>query len=180
MHFNFGLILLEIIDNEKRRFRVRLWHRLPCKPAVFTQFQGFWTTSFPLKTSAVSIDFFSTLQTIPPILSNNYLLESTVDKLRRHRIETKVINKPVPPTPYLMHLNVLSRTQYITEYLQSSNKKESANKYIDGLLGSIGEMTSNETSLLTMDDDKVFCTDDEREAVVFVLSDVLRYLATLV
>ena len=127
-----------------------------------------------------SINF---LKTIPPSLANNYLMESSITKVRRLRKEKKMWIKPTPPIPFVLHLNVIARTQYLSEYLQSSNSNEETTKFIDGLLGSTAEMSSIgaesqslTTSMATYAAElkKPICSDDEIETVGFVLSDVLR------
>ena len=110
-------------------------------------------------------------------------METSITKVRRLRKEKKMWIKPTPPIPFVLHLNVIARTQYLSDYLQSSNSSEDSAKFIDGLLGSTAEMATGSlmesqsltTSLATYGDlKKPICTDDEIETVTFVLSDVLR------
>jgi hypothetical protein len=107
-------------------------------------------------------------------------MESSITKVRRLRKEKKMWLKPTPPIPFVLHLNVIARTQYLSEYLQSSNSNEESTKFIDGLLGSTAEMSSmgaeSQSSMTTYVAElkKPICTDDEIETVGFVLSDVLR------
>ena len=102
--------------------------------------------------------------------------------MRRLRKEKKMWKKPVPPTPFVLHLNIIARTQYLSDFVQSINTNEESNKFIDGLLGSAAEMSGSllespsiTTSMATYPDlKKPICTDDEIETVSFIISDVLR------
>lgn len=109
--------------------------------------------------------------------------ESSISKVRRIRNEKKLWKKPAPPTPFLLHLNVIARTQYFNDYIQSTNTNDDPTKFIDGLLGGVAEMASNKSSeptslsasLATYQDIKrSVVTDDEIETLIFVFSDLLR------
>jgi hypothetical protein len=110
-----------------------------------------------------------------------------VDKTRRTRDEKRTWKKPLPPNPFLLHLNILARTQYFDEFLESSNTfKNSSQKFVDPLLGkpSNHALTDNDqaqlqyslTKLTEFKSSKLVCTDKESDMIDFVLSDLIRNL----
>ncbi len=118
------------------------------------------------------------LKTIPPILRNNNLEESNLEKVRRRREEKKQWIKPLPPSPFLLHLNIIARSQHADEFLELSKKvKNNSEKFIDPLLGYGAHKSFVEQSNPDKDSlhNKLRCTDQENEAVSFIFSDLLRY-----
>jgi hypothetical protein len=90
-------------------------------------------------------------------------------------------NKPIPPRPFVLHLNIIARTQYLSDYMQAANTSKESTKFIDGLLGSVAEMSHtpfNESPTVSMatynELKKSTGSDDEIDALTFILSDVLR------
>jgi hypothetical protein len=111
-------------------------------------------------------------------MKNNSLEESNVDKVRRQREEKKVWKKPLPPSPFLMHLNVIARTQYIEEYMESKNTiKNECAKFLDTSLGNApGENTAARSNEETSE--SILSTKDEKQALDFVMSDLIRNLVS--
>ena len=109
-------------------------------------------------------------------MKNNSLEESNVDRVRRLRDEKRVWKKPLPPTPFLLHLNIIARTQYIDEYLSSKNTiKTECEKFLDISLGNIVEPASE-----IVDEEKsqkILSTKEENETLEFIMSDLLRLLS---
>lgn len=123
------------------------------------------------KNSSLSIHRF---KTIPPIMKNMSIEESHVDKVRRERAEKKVWKKPLPPTPYLMHLNIIARTQYIEEFLSSKNTvKNECVKFFDASLGNLldgvpaGAEAAEEIKTIRT-------TKEEKESLDFIMSDLIK------
>ena len=114
-------------------------------------------------------------KTIPPIAKNNALDETHVDRVRRLREEKKLWNKPTPPSAFLLHLNILARTQFIDEFLSTQNSvKNECIKFVDPLLGNSSEKSeyNEEESSKT---NGISINDEERDALDFVLSDLFRF-----
>lgn len=101
--------------------------------------------------------------------------ETNLDRVRRLREEKKQWKKPLPPTPFLLHLNILARTQYIDEFLEINNKiKNNSEKFVDPLLGFGADSNLVEESP-NFDGDTILCNDEENSAIEFIFSDLLRY-----
>ena len=109
-------------------------------------------------------------------MRSNILEESNVDKVRRRREEKKQWIKPLPPSPFLLHLNVIARSQHADEFLEVSKKvKNNSEKFIDPLLGFAAQKTIAEPTH-TETDEKIVCSEQESEVVSFVFSNLLRNL----
>ena len=104
------------------------------------------------------------------------LEESNLERVRRRREEKKQWIKPLPPSPFLLHLNIIARSQHADEFLEISKKvKNNSEKFIDPLLGYGAHKSLVENNSVEMDDsEKLLCTEQESEAVAFVFSDLLR------
>lgn len=113
-------------------------------------------------------------KTIPPITKNNSIEESNVDKVRRARDEKRIWKKPLPPKPFLLHLNVIGRTLYIEEYLIAKNAvKNNCDKYFDASLSNLSDSLNesiNESEIV------IESHQEEKNTVDFVLSDIIRLL----
>ncbi len=95
-----------------------------------------------------------------------------MDRVRRIRDEKKIWKKPLPPTPFLIHLNVLARTQYADEYLLAKNAiKNESEKYVDVLLGQAKDKPNEK---LVETSPRVLCSSQENDLCSFVLSDLIR------
>jgi len=112
-------------------------------------------------------------------MKNNSIEESNVDKVRRQREEKKIWKKPLPPSPFLMHLNVIGRTQYIEEYMESKNTvKNECAKFFDA---SLGNALNEVTVVRTQEEpnpEPIRSTKDEKQALNFVMSDLIRNLVS--
>jgi hypothetical protein len=125
-------------------------------------------------------------KTIPPIVKNSLLSESNVDRIRRTRDEKRTWKKPLPPNPFLLHLNILARTQYFDEYLEMTNScKNNSLKFVDPLLGNPPSCENSSktnpkllNSLSNIDSSnlKLICTEKESDTMDFILSDLIRNL----
>ena len=123
----------------------------------------------PESSSHLSIHRF---KTIPPIMKNAGIEESHVDRVRRQRAERKVWRKPLAPTPYLMHLNIIARTQYIEEYLSSKDTvKNECAKFFDASLGQLDVVSSS----VDVSDEKrkVRASREEKESLDFIMADLI-------
>lgn len=99
--------------------------------------------------------------------------------MRRIREEKKFWKKPEPPTPYLLHLNVLARTQNADEYLASKNTvKNESDKFVDVILGQFNpnNMKTVENNNESESNNKFNCNDEEQEICSYVMSDLIRNL----
>lgn len=125
------------------------------------------------RASQLSIQRF---KTIPPIIKNYVLGETNLDRVRRRRDEKKVWKKPTPPTPYLLHLNVLARTQFADEFLVAKNSvKNESDKFVDTLLGELAIQSPENIQEQILDsNNRLVCTDQEKDLCSFVMSDLLR------
>lgn len=80
----------------------------------------------------------------------------------------------------MLHLNVIARTQHADEFLEISKKvKNNSEKFIDSLLGiqKGGGMIAGETNMFNsqiLDSQKIFCNEQESQAIDFVFADLLR------
>jgi cilia- and flagella-associated protein 65 len=120
-------------------------------------------------------------KTIPPILKNNLLEETNLDRVRRKRQEKKLWKKPEPPIPFLLHLDVIARTQHFDDYLQSKNIiKNECSKFIDPLLGQLQSLNQIKLNKQEGEEEEgksiIFCNEDEKETVLFIISNILRNL----
>jgi hypothetical protein len=129
-------------------------------------------------------------KTIPPIVKNSLLSESNVERIRRTRDEKRTWKKPLPPNPFLLHLNILARTQYFDEYLEMTNTcKNNSLKFVDPLLGNPPSVSNalenssktdakllNSLSKIDTSNLKLVCTEKESDTLDFVLSDLIRNL----
>jgi hypothetical protein len=118
------------------------------------------------------------------------LSESNIDRIRRTRDQKRTWKKPLPPNPFLLHLNVLARTQYFDEYLEMTNVcKNNSLKFVDSLLGNsslVKNLSENSSrvdarlfnSLSNIDSSnlKLVCTEKESDTLDFILSDLIRNL----
>lgn len=108
-------------------------------------------------------------------MKNASIEESNVDKSRRQREEKKIWKKPSPPQPFLLHLNVITRTQYIEEYLNSKNTvKTECEKFFDASLGNLLDVSPE----VPQEDEKektIPATKDEKQTIDFVMSNLMRY-----
>ena len=111
-------------------------------------------------------------------MRSNQLEESNLDKVRRRRGEKKQWTKPLPPSPFLLHLNVIARTQHADEFLEVSKKvKNNSEKFIDSLLGAQKEVGSATlaSSIDLHADNRILCNEQESQAIDFIFADLLRY-----
>ena len=113
-------------------------------------------------------------------MRSNQLEESNLDKVRRRREEKKQWTKPLPPSPFLLHLNVIARTQHADEFLEVSKKvKNNSEKFIDSLLGAQKEVGAGSTTLASSidlhADNRILCNEQESQAIDFIFADLLRY-----
>ena len=117
-------------------------------------------------------------KTIPPIVKNNLIEESNLERVRKERADKKLWKKPIPPNPFLLNLNVIARTLVFDEYLEFSNSiKNNSTKYVDPILG-FG-LKQNKLTLKEIDDGvKIVCNEEENNIIEFVFSDILRSLVT--
>lgn len=105
--------------------------------------------------------------------------ETNLEKVRRIREEKKIWKKPAPPTPYLLHLNVLARTQNADEFLMAKNAiKNESDKFVDVMLGQLNASAADriENSMDLESNTKLDCSSEEREVCSYVLSDLIRNL----
>lgn len=116
-------------------------------------------------------------KTIPPIIKYNNLEESNLERVRRQRAEKKLWKKPLPPSPFLLNLNVLARTQVYDEFLEMSNTvKNNSNKFVDPVLGLISRQDSLSINQDYCQDFKTSCNEEENSMLEFIFSDILRSL----
>ena len=114
-------------------------------------------------------------------MRSNQLEESNLDKVRRRREEKKQWTKPLPPSPFLLHLNVIARTQHADEFLEVSKKvKNNSEKFIDSLLGAQKEVGGAGSATLASSidlhaDNRILCNEQESQAIDFIFADLLRY-----
>lgn len=130
------------------------------------------------KQQAVSRLGVNQFKTIPPLIKNNLLVETNLTKIRKSREEKKLWKKPLPPNPFLLHLNVIARTNYMDQYLELSNTvKNNSEKYVDPLLGfaaiKSGKNVVEEEIKL---EGKIVCSEEESETMEIMLSGLLRDL----
>jgi hypothetical protein len=116
-------------------------------------------------------------KTIPPLIKNELYSETNLSRIRKTRDEKKQWKKPLPPTPFLLHLNVLARTNYMEKYLEfSKSTKNECEKYVDPLLGfgikSKKAKGDQDSDLL---ENRLVCNEEENGAVEFLLAGLLRY-----
>jgi hypothetical protein len=117
-------------------------------------------------------------------MRSNQLEESNLDKVRRRREEKKQWTKPLPPSPFLLHLNVIARTQHADEFLEVSKKvKNNSEKFIDSLLGAQKEVGGGGGGSATLSssidlhaDNRILCNEQESQAIDFIFADLLRYI----
>ena len=111
------------------------------------------------------------------------LVESNLSRIRRARDEKATWKKPVPPSPCVLHLNVIARTQYFDDYLEcTSTVKSQCGKYVEPLLGQmrpvIVGLASDSSALdtaVTESSQRLTCNKHEAELVENVLCDLIRY-----
>lgn len=116
-------------------------------------------------------------KTIPPIIKYNILEESNLERVRRQRAEKKLWKKPIPPSPFLLNLNVLARTQVYDEFLEMSNSiKNDSNKFVDPVLGIVSKLDNLSTNQDNNQDFKTVCSEEENILLEFIFSDILRSL----
>jgi hypothetical protein len=122
-------------------------------------------------------------KTIPPLIKNELYAESNLNKIRKARDEKKLWKKPLPPMPFLLHLNVIARTNYMDKYLDfAKSTKNDCEKYVDPLLGfgtkSLSKKTGEPESSSVLFENKLACNEEENEAVEFLLAGLLRDLVS--
>lgn len=117
-------------------------------------------------------------KTIPPIITDPTLNETAIGKARRLRKEKNIWEKPQPPTPYLLHLNVLARTQLSSDYHQNKKQepKNESDKFIDSLLGNTIDPKTDQNEIKLQE--PLNATNDEVDTVKIVLTDILRSLVS--
>lgn len=81
------------------------------------------------------------------------------------------MKKPQPPSPFLLHLNVLAYTQYADDYYQSKPKIIESEKFIDGLLSDTAEITEPKAVNAS---EKVECNEEELDTLKFIFTDLIR------
>ena len=80
----------------------------------------------------------------------------------------------MPPKPFLLHLNVIGRTQYIEEYLIAKNAvKNNCEKYFDVSLGT--DLTDSLDESVNESEVSIESRVDEKETIDFVISDIIRF-----
>lgn len=97
--------------------------------------------------------------------------------MRRHRAEKKLWKKPIPPSPFLLNLNVLARTQIYDEYLELTNSiKNNSRKFVDPVLGILSKNDKIPTNKIFAQNSKINCNKEENIFLEFIFSDILRSL----
>jgi hypothetical protein len=121
-------------------------------------------------------------KTVPPLIKNNLYTESNLSRIRKSREDRKNWKKPLPPNPFLLHLNVIARTNHMDQYLEfSKSVKNECEKYVDPLLGHLDKKKNSkkakndeEDSTSQINDQRSMCNEEEKEMMQTVLSCILR------
>ena len=122
---------------------------------------------------------FLFFKTVPPLIKNSLYTETNLNRLRKLREDKKTWKKPLPPNPFLLHLNVIARTNHMDQYLEFTRSiKNNCEKYVDPLLGIESKKKSlNKNATKNQEnenDQKSVCNEEEKEAMESVLSSLLR------
>jgi hypothetical protein len=118
-------------------------------------------------------------KTIPPLVKNELYTESNLNKIRKTRDEKKLWRKPLPPTPFLLHLNAIARTNYMDKYLEfAKSVKSNCEKYVDPLLG-LGvkskRLEQEDAVAAALEQrSRIPCNEEENDAVETLLAGLLR------